>query len=810
MRGLILATLTCLVATGIVPVNGTAADGTSYSLSTVMDEPNRFVDRDVLFLCRFAATAKLFNSDTRAFTPARHGNFAVWPDRTVLWEEEGRKNVLPTLYINKSDRDIAATLSRLQRYDLIAVTGRVVEVRSGFPCVLVSRIEIVADPSAKLSAPVIDQMRRGVEALRIEAGDAAARHFEQALVLGLPSEYRAKAYEQLAQANLLAGRLDLARNCLQHAIRFNNDDPVLHTALADVALRMNSPQEALAHASYAVEKSGRLVQAHGIRAEALAAVGDHKAAAAALVDAGGSRDATVREAAMLDIRRARVNLLAGNTVAAASAYDAASDRNAPLAGDAWLHKEIGLFYEKLALESGEAGHLDKAFAAYETAVRLDADDAEAMYSLMEVEFRRQKLSPEPNYSALVAMAEAASANHPGYAPARILEGRVLFAQGRTEEAESRYQSVVNRVAHDCAALLSLAEAFVELGKPDEAAATIARARTVQPWNDRVQAVGASLEKGTPLAVSLTHWSPAATQPASYTRPPAAPRSETFSQTGAKDMAENGQIYVVTPERDGWEYVDPNEVVPVPHVVKQNAPSPGKVSAPKSPGLIRHDVASARGGSGLGIGSSMLPTASNGYPQPIQASAGPASVAPGQSLPVTRVRLPAGAYRPGTMQENDDFIPAEADPELLEVEAQVDADGFLRFGMMTSSTSAYASMPILPDDAEGVTEGEEARIPPAFSFKPDTSPVLLAHVRSSGGQRDMPVRNANVYRRWAGGRRPAEIIEREPLSPRPGMDTPAMVPPGDGVTHRTEVRLPQVRLPSSSRGIGAMGENRHGR
>ncbi|MCD8351088.1 MAG: tetratricopeptide repeat protein [Planctomycetaceae bacterium] len=809
MRGLILATLTCLVAIGIVPLSGNAADGASYSLTTIMDEPNRFVERDVLFLCRFAATAKLFNSDTRAFTPARHGNFAAWPDRTVLWEEEGRKNVLPTLYISKSDRDIAATLSRLQRYDLIAVTGRVVEVRSGFPCMLVSKIEIVADPASKLSAPVIDQMRRGVEALRIEAGDAAARHFEQALLLGLPSEYRAKTYEQLAQANLLAGRLDLARNCLQHAIRFNNDDPILHTALADVALRMNSPQEALAHASYAVEKAGQLVQAHGIRAEALAALGDHKSAAAALVDAGASRDASVREVAMLDVRRARVNILAGNAEAAVGAYAAAADANAPLAGDAWLHKEIGLFYEKLALESGEASHLDKAFAAYETACRLDKKDPEALYSLMEVEFRRQKLSQEPDYRALVAMAETVSANHPGYAPARILEGRVLFAQGRTEEAESRYQSVVNRVAHDCAALLSLAEAFVELGKPDEAAATVARARSVQPWNDRVQAVGSSLERGTPLAVSLTHWSPAAA-PASYTQPPGNAQNDAISGTDSKGLPENGQIYVVTPERDGWEYVDPNEVVPAPHVDKPTAPSPGRVVAPKSTLIRRQDVASARKRSGLGIGSSMLPAASDNYPQAIQASAGPASVAPGKSLPVTRVRLPAGAYRPGTMQENDDFIPAEADPELLEVEAQVDEDGYLRFGMTTSSTSAYASMPILMDDTEGVTEGEEARIPPAFSFKPDPSPLLLAHVRSSGGERDMPVRNANLYRRWAGGRRPAEIIEREPVSPRPGMDTPAMVPPGDGVTHRAEVRLPQVRLPSSSRGIGAMSENRHGR
>jgi hypothetical protein len=64
-----------------------------------------------------------------------------------------------------------------------------------------------------------------------------------------------------------------------------------------------------------------------------------------------------------------------------------------------------------------------------------------------------------------------------------------------------------------------------------------------------------------------------------------------------------------------------------------------------------------------------------------------------------------------------------------------------------------------------------------------------------------MRNPNLYRRFnGGGRQAAEIIESEPINPRPSMDTPAMVPPANGSTPRAE-----VMLPSSSRGVGARSD-----
>lgn len=95
--------------------------------------------------------------------------------------------------------------------------------------------------------------------------------------------------------------------------------------------------------------------------------------------------------------------------------------------------------------------------------------------------------------------------------------------------------------------------------------------------------------------------------------------------------------------------------------------------------------------------------------------------------------------------------------------------------------------------------EGVRIPKAFSFEPDDSPLILSSVTSPGADgRVLAARNPNLFRRfYGGGRQAAEIIESDPIHPRPSMDTPAMAPPADGSTHRAE-----VMLPSSSRGVAA--------
>lgn len=71
---------------------------------------------------------------------------------------------------------------------------------------------------------------------------------------------------------------------------------------------------------------------------------------------------------------------------------------------------------------------------------------------------------------------------------------MLFAEGKPDEAEYRYQSVSSQIGGDASSLMALAEAYMDLGRFIDAASAVRRARNLQPWNLRVQALGKNLEK----------------------------------------------------------------------------------------------------------------------------------------------------------------------------------------------------------------------------------------------------------------------------------------------------------------------------
>lgn len=146
----------------------------------------------------------------------------------------------------------------------------------------------------------------------------------------------------------------------------------------------------------------------------------------------------------------------------------------------------------------------------------------------------------------------------------------------------------------------------------------------------------------------------------------------------------------------------------------------------------------------------------------------------------------------------------------EVEAEVGDDGFLKFSDagVIESAYGYASLP-LPDKyygIESIPEGDGARLPKPFSFASDDSPVILSEVTSPGSDQRVAMVRSRTYRAYDGGRRPAEIIEREPVRPNPRpspnprpraqQDMPAMAAPAGGMTPRAE-----VKLPTSSQGLG---------
>lgn len=124
----------------------------------------------------------------------------------------------------------------------------------------------------------------------------------------------------------------------------------------------------------------------------------------------------------------------------------------------------------------------------------------------------------------------------------------------------------------------------------------------------------------------------------------------------------------------------------------------------------------------------------------------------------------------------------------------------------AADTAYATLGQRGADKPRHFDDGGVRIPRAFTFEPDASPVIIRGVTSpGGGGRAMPVRNANVYRRLGGGRQAAEVIDKEPVEPSRIPDNSVMAPPNGGRLYRAE-----VVLPSSARGIGMDSEYASGR
>lgn len=821
MRGSILGILVCLSITCFAARSEQAfaasGDGKkvkvsrkeeqrAYSLEDIMKAPSQYLEREVFFYCRFATTANLFKNVSTRFNANEYTNFAVWPDKTRLWETEGRKNILPTLYVPKNKPEMMATLHALKRYELIAITGMVLNVYARCPWILVTKIEQIEQPQDQINAAVVEHMQSGHEALRSNFGGIAARHYEQALQFGLPPEYRAKAYEQLARSYILDNQLDKARDYLRQAVECDRSDALLNLALADLCLRMGDAEEALAHCQFALENSGRYPQVYGMMGEANAMLGNYVKAFEDLNAAAGTPGISPRERAMINVRRARIYSHLSRYTDAARAYAALSEPGEPLAGEGKIHNEIGLFYEKLFLDSQDERYLESAFAAYAEAARLERADASYLYNMAETEFRRQKLAAAPDMGKVRERIEAIHRVEPEFAPARILEGRVLYAEGKPSEAEYLYQSVANQIASDALALLALSEAYFDLNMAQEGLAVLRRAESLQPWNPRIQALGKHLKNA------------------------AAKVAENKGQPGRTEMRQKDAVKPSGGERDaGVEDA-------VRSVPGQKEESPRRAVKPVSIASTEGEGRriSVRPGERVRVGSdgSIRHEAADEYPQNIQAAAQPAPV-PGRSASsrlVTEVHLPPEILANKGLTDGTapisrsslgmpeplplDYVPGKGNVLENETPAMKKpakdaalADEYPWMGAIPGTTQAYASLPLM--GTGDLYQGDADAMPPPFTFEPGASPELIADVGSYGNAsgRDLPVRNANLYRSLSGGRRPAEIIEKEPLrpmptpTPEPVLDASGMAPSGNGRMYRTE-----VRLPSTSQGIGMASDS----
>ncbi|MCC8180910.1 MAG: hypothetical protein LIP23_08390, partial [Planctomycetes bacterium] len=365
--------------------------GNSYSLATIMDKPDLFLDQEVLFYCRFATISDLYKPVNTAFSPVRHVNFAVWPDKAAVWDAGERRTILPTFYIAKEDSALLGTLAGVRKYDLIAVAGLVQSTYGGHPWILVKGLERMDNPEQLLTATVVELMENGCAALAAKNGVYAADCFEQALEQGLPAAFRATGHEKLARAYLLQEKFAAAKDNLRLAVEAEPADPYLHLALAELSVQVNEPDQALAHCRLALAGVAAQPRAYGIQAEAYSQQGKHAAALEALETAANAPGLDERDQAMLIVRRARILAHADRLAEAADAYAQAAAPGSPYANASWLYDEIGLFHHTAYFAGNDTAELHAAPRAYETAAQTADATADHLYRFAEISFQLEQL-----------------------------------------------------------------------------------------------------------------------------------------------------------------------------------------------------------------------------------------------------------------------------------------------------------------------------------------------------------------------------------------------------------------------------------
>jgi tetratricopeptide (TPR) repeat protein len=449
-------------------------------LEELLAQPTAYEGQTVAFRCRFALQGRLFKHFNTRFSPDAHANFAVWEAGAPLWDDDARREVLPTLYVEKRDLAALQALRSLRRYDLVEVRGTILGTYANLPWILVDEIKPVGTDEDTITDTAIVHVRRGRELLETGESALAARHFEMAMEQGIPSAQQATVLQWLGKARARAGKYAEAAETYARAVAREPDDAEMRLAYARVLLELERADAAAGEARAVLDLSADYPEAHGILAEAYAMQGQYEQALEEADLGLHVPGLGPRERAMAEVHRARVLTLAGRTARAVRGYARAIGEGSPLAAEVWLRKEIGRLYESEFDRTGELAMLEEAEREYANAnVLAGSEDPEALYLLARILYKRSQAVDGADLPRARELLRQALELDPDYAPAKELLGRIAMARGEVEEARRLLREAAD-TAGDARAFVSLGLNYEKLGQVREAVHAYEKALALDP------------------------------------------------------------------------------------------------------------------------------------------------------------------------------------------------------------------------------------------------------------------------------------------------------------------------------------------
>lgn len=459
------------------------------SLRDAMDNPDRFLGYEVKFRCRFAMVGHLFKHFYTEFAPERHFNFAVWPMDAQLWQMKDRRQVLPTLYVDKTSEKVYDAMKNLKRYDAVEVEGQVMSTYAKMPWILVTKITLLGNVKFMISEGAIANIRQGLKLMESGEYTLAAKQLEEAIQKGVPEDQSPLILQYLGQCRLKANEFDKAQANLTQA----SAKPEVSTE-REAQILLDLAEAQLSGGDYAgvivtCQKlsaiNGGFSKAHGMLGQALAMTGEIDKGLAECETAIKIPGASADDMAMGQVYKARVLVKAERYADAVRAYAQAIDASSPLQAAPWLHREIGKLYEDRYDATGAVEHLAEADRVYGNAnVLAQRQDADILFLLGRVAFKHAQKQPQPDFTKALEMLNACLAIDPEFVDAKVLKVKIETLQGKGPEGEKALKELLNMSPQNLEAALALADLLKRQNRDTEALEAYGRALNLDGKNVR--------------------------------------------------------------------------------------------------------------------------------------------------------------------------------------------------------------------------------------------------------------------------------------------------------------------------------------
>ncbi len=485
----------------------TYSEVTPITYGELVDTPAQFKYSQVKFRCTFASVSGLFDPLTTPFTPEQYRNLSVWSDHAQLWIPDERAKAMVTLYIPKDNED-AQKLETFKKYEILDITGRVMDVIDGIPWVRVTSIEPV-EKSGAFSDNALYHMEQGQSLAADGVHDLADRHFLAAENENLPI-YGAVAVRSLRARQLAAaGHNHEAMALLESALKLATLDKEIlpsdlaqaHALLAKVEndtaegsateARQELLTKSVANASAAIAYDPTLADAYAVLGISLAGLGRFD-------DARRECDNALR----LRPNDAEVRWYLGRILDQQGKYDDAIDALKKAIDltpkDARIHKAVAVAFFHRGLKGGPtaAADLRTALREDDIAERLNPGDAETLYSSGQVlaaaaaSGAEVMVAGQGNVAATSDMAieryRAAIAADESFAPAHLALALALRDHGKPEETLSQLERVVELQPDDFASVQALCRFMADNNRQANATALYEQYLGRHPFNSQVR------------------------------------------------------------------------------------------------------------------------------------------------------------------------------------------------------------------------------------------------------------------------------------------------------------------------------------